>query len=256
MTSGEGASEEFKVFVTCHRAATAESQKALLILPPTGGTNLIDRSYARQFQAHGYDVYVLDSWTNMNLTGSDLELHQTFYGSAQRAIALVIDRVSAPSIGLLGTSVGALHVAIAASVQQKVTAAFSILGGLPIAELIVKSDQKAMVDLKTTRMRRFHFKSDAEIIEAIGKVFFLEPKELPKNFRHKDLGLAIALNDSTVLTDNQIQLRDFWKPKIVVSMNCGHFWGIVRVWLFKSQTLIDFFDQSAASKKKGAPKAP
>ena len=35
-----------------------KTDKSLILVPPTGGTNYIDRSYAKQFCKAGYDVYV------------------------------------------------------------------------------------------------------------------------------------------------------------------------------------------------------
>ena len=138
------------------------STKSLLILPPTGGENYIDRSYARDFSKLGYDVYILQSWTGMDERSSDLEIHQRLYGRGQKAIELVLNQISSPYIGLLGTSVGALHAAIAASKQTKLNSVFIITGGAPIVDVIVSSDQKAMQELKKTRIERFGFKNTEE----------------------------------------------------------------------------------------------
>ena len=69
---------EFKVDVAKY-ASTTPSQKSLLILPPTGGENFVDRSYARQFTRAGYDVYIVREWTGMLEKSTDLEIHQRLY---------------------------------------------------------------------------------------------------------------------------------------------------------------------------------
>ena len=140
-------SAEFQVRVAKY-SGTEPSSKSLLILPPTGGENYIDRSYAKDFSSLGYDVYILQSWTGVDELSIDLEIHQRLYGRGQKAIELVLNQINSPYIGLLGTSVGALHGAIAASKQDKLDSVFIITGGAPIAEVIILSDQKAMQDLK------------------------------------------------------------------------------------------------------------
>jgi hypothetical protein len=40
------------------------NQKSILIIPPTGGTNFIDRSYGKLFCENGFDVFILDRWTD------------------------------------------------------------------------------------------------------------------------------------------------------------------------------------------------
>lgn len=230
--------------VTRYGDAT-EAKKSLLIIPPTGGTNLIDRSYARQFCAQGFDVYILNSWTDQNEQAIDLELHQRFYSRAQRALAITLAQTKSAFVGVLGTSVGALHATIAAATNERINAVFSIVGGIPIAEVIVGSDQQAMQDLKAARKTKYGFTTDAQNIKAIGSAFHLEPKAQKPLSRRIDYGMSIAENDTTVAFANQIELRDFWQPKTVIVLRNNHYWGIVKTWLFHSAELVDFFSASA-----------
>ena len=55
--------DEEDFFVQTRFYPFSGSQKSILIIPPTGGTNLIDRSYARHLCAAGHNVYILDRWT-------------------------------------------------------------------------------------------------------------------------------------------------------------------------------------------------
>ena len=240
-------SVEFQVNVAKY-SGSSPSNKSLLILPPTGGENYIDRSYARDFSRLGYDVYILQSWTGVDEISSDLEIHQRLYGRGQKAIELVLSEISSPYIGLLGTSVGALHGAIAAAKQNKLDSVFIITGGAPIAEVIVLSDQKAMLGLKQKRKDRFGFKNAEENKMAIDKNFSLEPMQLGDGFKEKDLGMVIAENDETVPTTTQQNLKNYWQPKKVISYSSGHFWGIVRTWLLDEDEVIQFFETNAISK--------
>jgi len=222
-----------------------ESSKSIIIFPPTGGTNLIDRSYAREFCTNGFDVIILNSWTGQNEKSIELELHQRFYSRAQTALNLALTKTKSSFVGLLGTSVGALHASVAAATNERIKAVFAITGGVPIAEVVVLSDQKAMIDLKDARKKQFNLKTDDEIIAEISKVFHLEPMLQGELYRTKDLGVAIAAEDSTVPTDNQKKLVEFWKPKKIITLSNSHFWGIVNTWLFHTEEIIEFFQMSS-----------
>ncbi len=221
------------------------SEKSLIILPPTGGENYLDRSYARHFARSGYDVFIIKHWTGLEEKSTDLEIHQRLYSRAQRAIDLVLKQIKSPYIGLLGTSVGALHGAVAASNQSRLNAVFIITGGAPIPEVIVNSDQKSMVKLRSDRQQRFGFKTSEENKVAIAERFFLDPMQLGEGYKTKDLGMVIAADDETVPAANQQKLKNFWQPKKVITYANGHFWGIVKTWIFNEDDIFDFFQQSS-----------
>lgn len=221
------------------------SSKTLIIIPPTGRTNYIDKKYAEQFCEAGYDVYIADKWSDDIETVTDLEIHEHFYGQAQKAVSAIIETIKSPFIGILGTSVGGLHASVAASVQDKVNAVFVITGGISIAEVIVTSDQEAMVGLKRDRKARYGFKNEKENIDAIQQVFTFEPEKLPKKFESKDLGISVAMKDKTVPTATQLKLKEFWKPKKILVYSSNHFWGIVKTWLLDSDQVLDFFEESS-----------
>lgn len=223
------------------------TNKSILIIPPTGGTNVIDRSYAAMFCKNGYQVYVLSSWTGDVETVIDFEIHQRFYTHAQKAISIVLDQLKTPYIGLLGTSVGGLHASIAASVQERINAVFAITAGTPIAEVVVYSQQKAMVDLNKNRKAKYKTSSDQEQIHRISQVFQLEPQQLAPLHVKKDLGMSIALKDTVVPIEQQEKLRLLWKPNTIIEINNDHFFGILKTWAFHREKVLSFFNKSSGS---------
>lgn len=222
--------------------------KTILIIPPTGGTNIIDRSYASQFCKSGFQVHILSSWTGDTESVIDFEIHQRFYTQAQKAISTVLDQLSTPFIGLMGTSVGGLHASIAASTQDRIHAIFAITAGTPIAEVVVYSQQKAMIDLNKRRKEKFQTKSDQEQIQRISQVFHLEPQFSGSLHLKKDLGLSIALQDTIVPIEQQEKLQLYWNPETVIEIKNDHFWGILKTWLFHSDKILSFFNKSFESK--------
>jgi dienelactone hydrolase len=129
---------DFKVDLTICKPEE-KSEKSLLLLPPTGGTNSIDRSYAKRFCNEGFNVYLINDWSRTGETGDDLGFHQRAYTNSQHAISLVLDQVDTPYVGMIGTSVGATHASVAANVFDKINAVFFIVGGVPLMEVVATS---------------------------------------------------------------------------------------------------------------------
>jgi hypothetical protein len=239
---------QFQVVVLKYPGA-GHPQKTLIIVPPTGGTNYLDMNYGKYFCTEGFDVFVLDHWTLHDEVSFDLEVHDRFYSRAQRAIDLVLENINTPFVGILGTSVGGLHTAVAMAQHSRLDAAFVITGGISIPEVVVTSDQKAMTDAKEKRQKMYGFKTDEEYLKALTKVMPLDPLNFPAP-KGKDLGMVIATEDTTVPTKTQENLRNFWQPEAVIELSNGHFWGIVKTWLFHKKDVIAFFEKSAKKKIK------
>jgi hypothetical protein len=239
---------ELQVKITSYKQ-DPKSFKSVIILPPTGGTNIIDKSYAKKFCASGFDVYVVNGWTDDQEAKSDLNIHQHYYSRAQKALSLTLDNIHTPFIGLIGTSLGALHASVAANTQTKIDSVFIIVGGAPIAEVIVTSKEEAMVKLKAERKKLFGFMSDSENIAAIGKVFSLEPMNQGQLYKTKDIGMSIATEDNVVRSENQNKLKNFFKPQTVINLSNDHFWGILNTWLFHDSEIINFFETSYTKRK-------
>lgn len=245
--SVEFKSQDFETEVLRYEPATP-GQKSILIMPPTGGVNFLDRSYAKTFCENGFDVYVLKKWRDDDEYNLELEIHDRFYSRAQKALDLTVAQIQTPFIGILGTSVGALHTAIAMGRIEKINAAFIITGGSSIAEIIATSDQDVMVDARTKRFEKYKFKTDSEYIQALEKILPFEPLKLPPLFKGKYLGMVVATEDTTVPAKNQLQLQELWQPQVVLSLKANHMFSIIKTWFWHKSEVVQFF-QNAVQKK-------
>lgn len=240
------AKDDFKVEVSKYIAQPA-AKSSILILPPTGGTNTLDRRYAELFCESGFDVYLLDSWTPESESNIDFGLHQRFYERGRKAVLLVTNEIQTAKVGLMGTSVGALYASVAAATNERINALFLVVGGLPLSEVIVTSDQKAMHDLREQRAAKYGVPNEKQSAE-IERNFLLEPTKQPGEFFKKQkIGMALALEDTTVATSTQQYLRKSWKPETVIELENGHFWSILKTWLFHRKEIVDFFKRNLDS---------
>lgn len=240
--------DTFKVEVSKMSGELVESSKSILIMPPSGGTNYIDRSYAKQLCKSGFDVYILDQWTDYDEYNLELEIHQRFYQRGQDAIGIVLEQITSPFIGVLGTSVGAEHATIAASRFKKIDSVFIILGGAPISKILVESSQEILVDAHKKRLSLYGFKSANEYEAALDKVFTWEPLKMGNGFSNKDLGMVISTEDTVVPSKYQKTLVDFWNPRTVIKLSNSHLFSVVKTWFCYSGKILEHFNRGAKEK--------
>src|SRR6185369_6171429 len=117
-----------------------------LIVPPTGGENLVDQGWANFFCARGYRALILQHWDQDDaVTPLDLGMHDR---GSLRALAAVRHAVEyaqdsgAASIGILGASVGAMTSAFAFGVEPRLRAAVLIVGGKAMPAIIARSTEQ------------------------------------------------------------------------------------------------------------------
>lgn len=230
-------------FVETRFYPTHHSGKTILILPPTGGTNIIDRSYARLLCSKGFNVHILQKHTGNDEYSLDLDIHKRFYARVQRAVDVILKEIPAKdSVGILGTSVGALHAAIAAGRVDRISRALIITGAADIAATIVDSDQGAMRDARAKRNQMFGFKTRDEYYHELKKHIELDPLNYESKFPLKKISLVIAKKDTTVPIENQILLKNVARPARILEMNNDHYWAIVKTWLFHGDFVVKSFE--------------
>ncbi len=234
--------EEADFFTHARFYPVAGSNRTVIILPPTGGTNLIDRSYARLLCASGFNVYILDKYTGFDEYNLDLDIHRRYYGRTQRAVDTIVNGIPEDHhLSIMGTSVGALHAAISVGRIERIKNALIITGGADIAGLIVDSDQEVMRVARIKRNEMFGFKTRDDYYHELKKHIELDPLNYVANFPRKKISMVIADNDTTVPGNYQRLLQKISKPARILEMNDNHFWSIVKTWLFHDDFVVKSF---------------
>ena len=239
----------FSVAFEEYRSPTnTPKDRSVIIMPPTGGANALDRSYAKSLAKKGALVKVITGWSGDKEENIELILHQNLHARAVKAIKVVTENIPpAHKVSLMGTSVGGLYSSIAASQIDRLERVLVIGAGITIPSVIVHSDQKAMRDLREKRIKAFGFKSDEEYLMALSNNFNLDPKSLPEKFKSKKLGMVLISKDKTVPTINQQELLRHWSPDVKIVIDSGHFWGIVRAWWSYSNEIENFLNPEPVS---------
>jgi hypothetical protein len=236
---------DFTVKLSSYRT---NSKLHVIVMPPTGGMNFMDRSYARQFCHDGMNAYILESWSGDDEYVIDYSIHNRLYARAQRAIQIVMDSIPAGEpVGILGTSVGALFCAQAIGSKPRLETGFAIVGGAHIAEIIVRSTQNAMEEAKEIRRKKFNFQSDEEYLRELDPHITIDPYYMDGH-KGKTLGMVYSPDDVVVPGKNQKLLMEIWQPEKVITISHNHMWSIINSWLFHQKEISNFFKESLVLK--------
>lgn len=223
---------------------STRSKQLVVIMPPTGGTNRIDLSHAYALCRAGMAAVIMDQWSEDQEYNLELAIHDRFYRRGQRAIELLLENISEEKIGFLGTSVGALHSAIAYERLPRIQAVFLIVGGAPIASILATSDQQILVEGKAKRFQMFGYRSEKEYERALEKVIPFEPLNLNASRNSRRVGMVISNSDGTVPAKNQRMLKTAWAPSLVLESSFGHIGTIIKTWLCDQDEVVKFFLQN------------
>ncbi len=219
----------------------------VVIMPPTGGSNFLDRQYAELLCENSFEAIIVESWQGLGETSLDLSIHEKLLSRGQQAIQIVLNEFERPFIGILGTSVGALHGMTAFGRDQRIQAAFLIAGGGPIHKVIAGSDEKTLKMYRQKRMQKFGYSSVLEYERALKAAI---PKDLDaltysETIVEKPLALVISDDDQTVATQYQLNWEQAFEPDETYRFESSHFWTIVKTWWFHEEKIKDFFVNAA-----------
>ena len=239
------ADKDFFIKANIYKLKNTQSDKAILLLPPTGGENILDIGYAYSFCRKGFNVFSLTHWTQERGSTDyalDLDVHQRYMTRTQQAIKLSLKNINEKTVGVLGTSSGAIDFSVALGdpeVSKRVSAFYNIVGGAPLCNIIARAGESALSEVRQKRFNEFNFKNEAEYIDKIcSKVSWKIPKSKPENI---SFAMVLASKDSTVPYDLQVTLKDWWQPKEVEIHPNGHFLTILKTYFMQKKQIIEFF---------------
>jgi hypothetical protein len=196
-------------------------EKLIVIVPPTGGVNQIDRTYAKMFCENGYLALIIKGYTGSDEVSLDLNVHQRVIGSSVRAFRILRARYNQKFFGILGTSAGGIvSSTLVDDFADDLDAIFTIVSGAPLASVIARAGERGLKNLREARMRRFGYKTVRDYEMALAKTLEVDiPVNISPNIK---VGMILAGKDSTVPTLFQNILKSWWKPHWVMVIEKGH----------------------------------
>ncbi|MGZ3660480.1 MAG: alpha/beta hydrolase family protein [Bdellovibrionota bacterium] len=186
-----------------------DTDLAVLVLPPTGGENILDQGYANALCSSGFRAVVIQHWYNDTAAKLDLSMHDEGALRSLAAIRHVVDylKPSRPNqVGILGTSVGAISSELAMGFDPRLNNAVLVVGGIGMPEIIAASSEKTLTALRTERMKAFGYKSPDEYLAALRAAVVIEPADFAEFSGHKNVLAFVGTQDVTVPTVHQREL--------------------------------------------------
>ncbi len=239
----EVSADGFKVEWRDYAPSKKSLKPTVMILPPTGGTTILDRAFAGALCRRGRHVVIAERWTDFDEVAFDFDLHNRFFGRASRALTMIAERYPGP-VHIIGTSVGALF-GISALVRiPSVDRAVLIVGGVPFTEVIARSDTKDMIRLREERRKRFGVTGDKDYVDRLNAVFkWNDLDRLSADvLKNKNLLLIMGAEDYGVPTLNQRNFAARFPGAQAIVHDSGHFGTIVKSFFLDFDTIIKFLD--------------
>jgi hypothetical protein len=185
------------------------SDRTVLLLPPTGGENILDQGYANHLCSAGFRVVILQTWQNQLEVSLDPAMHDNGAVRALSAIRHTLDYLK-PSrgaqVGILGTSVGALSASLALGFDPRLSSGVLIVGGFGFSEIVARSTETGATKLRDARMKAFGLKTMDDYVALLAEKVVIEPGDFADFSGRKNVLAFVGTRDVTVPTKNQLAL--------------------------------------------------
>lgn len=239
-----------KFYVDVVRYRSTSPSGGLVIMPPTGGVNFLDRTYAQNFCDKGIDAWIVKSWTGSDeAVGLDLNVHARLLESSLFAIEKVISEMPFPKVSILGSSLGALYSIAALATFDKIKDGFLIAGGFPFSKVIARSKLKELSKVRRNRIAHFGFKSSDAYLEELANVLKpIEDKVLNTDFQSKRIGIIYSGSDDVVPTSLQKKFNQISHPDFLFRSRVSHKWTLIwsaSIWMHHIESFLLESDPSS-----------
>ncbi len=235
--------------ITLNEYEAPGSTRAVIIMPPTGGENIIDNQWANVLCSKGIRAVIIRSFElfpedGFNLNMYDIEALRSL--AAIRQTAEYLQRTGTKSIGLLGTSLGALQGAFATMVDDRINVATFIVGGLGLGEIAAASQEPEQAKLRDIRMQAWHLTQDqyTDKLRQAVHVDAVPYADNPTLAQRKKVLSIVALKDTYVPTPNQMRLYHVWGDQQLITSDHDHVETVVKAALLHGAAVSDFFEQN------------
>ncbi len=238
---------DFNIKLSMYARTDRSDTKAILILPPTGGKNYIDKKYAEYFCKNGYTSFILENWTDDDEYSIDLDIHNRYMRRAQKALFLTLDKLQNYNIGIFATSAGGFIANVAMGnpeLGKNIKAYYSVVSGTPLCSSIASANERLLKRVRKIRMKRFDFKTHQQYETALCEAIVWKiPKEKPS---HIHFAAVMSTEDTTVPGDFQKNLITHWsaEPEFSIKHHSSHANSIIRTYYFHREQILRFFDES------------
>lgn len=235
---GEGHAREY-----LPDAANPVKESRMVVMPPTGGENALDRAQANNFCEAGYLTHVLTEWPEIEYEYNDVRMHDATGFRIQDTFHSLISSDNRP-VGILGTSLGGILSTSIIPLEPRVAAAVFVVTGVDLPYIISRSDQRYVKAQRKARMKEYKLKTTDEYEALMAQEIHHDPKDalavaidLPPSLH------IIAMKDTTVPTVSQEALAELFPNPEIIRMKGGHISTVILSTTSKNDEILDFVER-------------
>ena len=225
-----------------------DDQPTILVVPPTGGTNVIDRNLARYYCNNSFRAVILDHWTgdDPDFNVSNLKAHYQELQDGENAVRRAVHYFSQSNIGISTSSRGAIAIsAIAHKLEANVKAVFLAVPGSPLHLNVTQAGEESLKELREKRLEYFGISQ---------KQYDREMKKVMSPFKTQNkpsrLKAAILVSEKDEIVPSKLQLNfvNKWKPQKAWRTLESHGQTIAMSYFVLRDEILQFFKKHVKKK--------
>lgn len=205
----------------------------VIMIPPVGGTNILDTQMARTFCDYDIAAIVLkNDFANIDYQ-AEVELlppedHQkTFYrivAAVKGSMAMIDDddNLKYDKIGIFGVSLGGILSSFVMETQSDISAGYFLVAGGDIPQILAYSEQENVSIIRRKRMNEENISTKEEYENYLRRYITLDPIDLAVTMLPETINMVIAKKDTTVPSSNQFALHKAFGEPEAIYYNSGH----------------------------------
>ena len=232
-----------------YRSEKNPTNKSVLIMPPTGGENILDRKLAGVICDSGLNS-VIFNYAQLPGDVANLGTHDEATLRTLQSLNNFLSTRSEQFV-LVGSSLGSLYTSMALGLSrlphgnqfpafQKIRGAVLVVCGGPLSEILATSQLKEVVAQRNARLQMFGYKNASEYQKALDGAIALDPLKLTvPELKSKVLMFSSSV-DVAVPAHTQDELWQAWGQPERHMYSVSHAETIVKVYLFQGAKIREF----------------
>lgn len=252
--SAQTSQDSFHNQILFYSARGNPVDKAILVLPPTGGENVADRTLATSLCEEGLNVYILD-YAQKPSNPRDLTDHDRGAVETLTAIDRFLATHQERSWAAVGASLGSLYASMAFGIGQgmsapvhfshltKLKALVLTVAGGSLAEILATSQLDSVVTQRQQEETDNQIFSNADYQKRLSQVLKFDPLHFATPHAKSDVLMFTSDVDTVVPAATQEHLWHAWGEPERTVLSTSHAITIGRVYFFYSQTIFNFLSK-------------
>jgi hypothetical protein len=239
--TGEDYKSEFHYYET-----TEEGEHPLvLVLPPIGGVNMVDKSVASYLANRGINVLIALTPENIADLNRPLDDIDGFFIRTTVSVRHLIDfatdreKVDPSRIGGFGASLGGIRLLTLIGVDDRVTSSIMYVAAGNIPEVLANSEQDIIKDYREAKMKELGLESREEYFDLLTQYSTVEPLHNVHNFEADNVFMKISNKDKSVPTKNQWETQEAIGIQNIKETDSSHVGAVIGA-LFERKKIYKF----------------